>query len=125
MWLSGRRARTAIADLAKIILSLLARSRSFLLGYAFCELGGAGREIIDDPVHPGAGGSVGIIGNQRETLALLRRLAPAQRGRNIHRFAGVFLGNIPIVLEGAALQSEGHSSRSFLLLAAGSGGRAA
>src|SRR3974377_2455245 len=72
-----------------------------------CVLGqalGIGRYVVDHPMYPNHFGGfrigrVGIIDNKDETLSAAGDTLPRKRRRDIFAFAGVFRGDIAILLK--------------------------
>src|SRR6266849_717259 len=61
----------------------------FDLGDVFRELGDGRRQIVQHPVDPGTGGSVGIIDDEGEPSRPRRRAAPAERRGHVYAVARV------------------------------------
>src|SRR6266850_4520778 len=82
--LTRRRTRPAVSDLSEIVSALpRAAGKLFLLRHPlrkfFCVCG----NVVQNPVHPGAYGGVGIIHDERKALCLCRRIAPGKFWRDV------------------------------------------
>src|SRR5438309_10195715 len=85
----------------------LFRSR-FDLGDVFRELGDASRQIVQHPVDPATGGSVGIIDDEGEAARPRRRAAPGEGRGHVCAIAGVLDGDGRLVPERGAGERECH-----------------
>src|SRR5208283_2156916 len=95
MGFAWRRTGPAITDFPKVIVALARTvSRLLVLGKILREGAETRGQVKDHPMHPGSHRSVGIVGDQNETLSGSRRGVPFERGRNIRTFAGELLRNI-------------------------------
>ena len=84
VWLTWWRAGTVIADLAKIVLALECAVRQFRgARLVFGEFMKRERQIVKQPVIPGAGGSVGIVDDQSDRFCASGRRRPGELGRDI------------------------------------------
>src|SRR5439155_663969 len=84
MRLPGRGAGATVAHLPEVVHALAGAAREILVGWhAFAQLARGGRDVVDHPVDPRAGGGVGIVADEREHLRVGRRVAPAERRRHV------------------------------------------
>src|SRR6516164_5587035 len=87
VWLTRGRAGSPVADAAVVVAPLhrACGHQAFLrISRTRGKRGGAGRDVVDDPVPPAAaGGRVRIVQQQREALRTRRCAAPGERRRYI------------------------------------------
>src|SRR5207245_1938345 len=116
MRLSRRWTGTVVANLAKIVATLAFAAGEFV---HFADPFGQARRrngnVEQNPVSPGSGGSVGIIGNQRVRLRAGGRSIPAKFRRNVCIITGEFLGNVSAIGKTCTGNSECHRSCSLRL----------
>jgi len=81
MGFAGRRTGPAITDFPKVIAALAPTvSRLLVLRDILREGAQIRGQVKDHPMHPGSHRSVGIVGDQNETLSGSRRSVPFERG---------------------------------------------
>jgi len=109
--LAGRRAGPAVADLAEVVAALGRAPQlleRFSLGEVLRQRGQRGRQIEEHPMHPRAGGRVGVVDDEREGLGRGRRPAPGELRREIGPVTGVLDGNRRARGERGAGEGERH-----------------
>src|SRR5262245_46602907 len=97
------RTRTAIFRLFEIIEPKHGALRQSCLARVLGQALGIGGYVVDDPMYPNhlgcfRIGCVGIIDNQYETLSAVGDTLPRKRRRNTVAFAGIFRGNVAVLL---------------------------
>ena len=92
--LSRRRTRAAIADALEVVDALTrAIVEHFDLGGVLGKERGAGGDVPEEPVSPGSGGRVWIVGDEGEGLGSGGDFGPVQCGREAGAIAGVARGD--------------------------------
>jgi len=122
MRLAGRRAGAAVPNFVEVVIAL-ARVVGELLpvGNVFRKFVGVEREVIEDPVDPGARGSVRIVHDEGEGLRIGGSAGPGELGRDVGAVAGEFLWDGLTRSEGAAGELEGHSGSRGVSEVSGAG----
>src|ERR1700756_5308508 len=111
---SGRRTGTVVSDFSEVIAALVRSLRkSFLPGNPFGKVIGLGRKVVQNPMSPGSGGCVGIIGDKSEIRGAGRHILPGKFGRDIRPVTGEFLRNITATGETLTGESKGHGVPSL------------
>lgn len=81
MGFAGRRTGPAITDFPEVIAALARTVRRLLVLWEILREGAQIRgQVEDHPMYPGSHRSVGIVGDQSETLRGSRRGVPFERG---------------------------------------------
>src|SRR5713101_5401486 len=114
MRLARGRAGAVVADLAEVVTALALAAGQFVnFAYPLRQTGGCGRHIKQNPVRPGASGSVRIIRNESETLRADRRFGPGEFGRHIGAIAGEFFRHIRAIWKTCTGDRECHLACSL------------
>ena len=114
---SARRAGTAVADLAEVVLALAGPWRPLPASAgrpgrsAFASDVDLGRQVEEDPVRPGSRGASGSSQIKASERAARRNAGPFQRRRPVRAVAGVRLGDHAPVGERRAGQTDRHAAR--------------
>lgn len=80
--------------------------------YVFRKAGRRGRNLVEQPMHPGLrSGSVGVVDDERQFFGCRGNSRPRQRRRDVFAVAGKLAWDRVIRLEGRALQNDRHGCR--------------
>src|ERR1019366_4521770 len=81
-----------VADVVEVVLPLLCPvSERCFRRHALLQITSLGWQVEENPMDPGATGSVGIIADKGDALGPGRRFGPAQWRRLVRPIAGVLL----------------------------------
>src|ERR1017187_3161723 len=87
----SRRARASISDFVEIVAALQGIIQlAALLRYSLGQLPLCSRQVIKQPMHKCAAGSIRVCDDQRQALGCRRRRAPRERKRSVLAIASIF-----------------------------------